>query len=105
MPISANARDGYKITGNQGVMHFVAVEDSQKNNEDVFRLAVAEVCAGKAVCQVQFWVGDAPSKFPMTDEQVASKLVQWKQNLNTGLRGWLVKCEESELFSSERECM
>ncbi|BAZ94896.1 hypothetical protein TspCOW1_32850 [Thiohalobacter sp. COW1] len=105
LPIIATASDDYKITGKSGIMHFVAVDATQKDNEDVYRLAVGNACAGKAICQVQFWVGSAPSKFPLTDAQVESKLVQWQQNLNTGLRRWLVKCSSSNLFSKERECM
>jgi len=105
IPMVVNAGDGYKITGQSGMMFFVAIDSAQKDNEDVYRLAVGEACAGKAICQVQFWIGNAPSGFPLTDAQVDSKLVQWQQNLNTGLRRWLVKCHSSNLFSKERECM
>lgn len=105
LPIVAAAGDGYKITGQSGIIFFVAVDATQKDNEDVYRLAVGEACAGKAICQVQFWAGSAPSKFPLTDAQVGSKLVQWQLNLNTGLRRWLVKCSSSSLFDNERECM
>ena len=105
LPTVAIAGDGYKITGQSGIMFFVAIDAAQKNNEDVYRFAVGEACAGKAICQVQYWVGNAPSKFPLTDAQVASKLVHWQQNLNTGLRRWLVKCSSSNLFAKERECM
>lgn len=102
---SVVASDNYRITGNSGIMFFVAVSSPQKNNEDVYRFAVSEACAGKAICQVQFWAGNAPSKFPISDAQVKSKLVHWQQNLNTGLRRWLVNCNSSSLFSNERECM
>lgn len=105
LPVFATAGDGYKITGQAGIMRFVAVDAAQKDNEDIYRLAVGDACVGKAICQVQFWVGSAPSKFPLTDAQVDSKLVNWQQNLNTGLRRWLVKCSSSNLFSKERECM
>lgn len=105
LPIVAVAGGGYKIVGQSGVMVFVAVEAAQKDNEDAYRLAVGEACAGKQICQVHFWVGSAPSKFPLTDAQVDSKLVHWQQNLNTGLRRWLVKCGASDLFDKERECM
>ena len=105
IPMAATAGDGFKITGQSGKMFFVAVNKAQKDNEDVYRFAVGGACAGKAICQVQFWVGNAPSRFPLTDDQVSSKLVQWQQNLNTGLRRWLVKCASSNLFSEERECM
>ena len=100
-----HAGDGYKIVGKSGVMYFVAIDTAQKDNEDVYRFAVGEACAGKAICQVQYWAGSAPRSFPLTDGQVNSKLVHWQQNLNTGLRRWLVKCSDSNLFSKERECM
>lgn len=102
---AALSGDDYKITGNQGIMYFVAIDAAQKDNEDVYRFAVGEACAGKAICQVQYWIGSAPSGFPLSDAQIESKLVQWQQNLNTGLRRWLVKCDSSGLFASERECM
>jgi hypothetical protein len=105
LPIVATAGDGYKITGQSGVMFFVKVDAAQKDNEDVYRLAVGEACAGNPICQVQFWVDSAPSRFPLTDAQVGSKLVHWQLNLNTGLRRWLVKCGSSKLFAKERECM
>lgn len=104
-PVVAAASGEYKITGQSGAMFFVVVDSTQKDNEDVYRLAVGEACAGKSICQVQFWVGSAPSRFPLTDAQVNSKLVQWQLNLNTGLRRWLVKCSSSKLFPNERECM
>ena len=105
LPIVATASDGYSITGQSGIMFFVAVDAAQKGSEDVYRLAAGKACAGKSICQVQFWVGSAPSRFPLTDAQVDSKLVQWQLNLNTGLRRWLVKCGSSKLFAKERECM
>lgn len=103
--IVAMAGDGYKITGQSGIMFFVAVDTAQKDNEDVYRDAVGDACSGKEICQVQFWVGSAPRKFPLTDAQVESKLAQWQLNLNTGLRRWLVNCSSSNLFVKERECM
>jgi len=102
---SVIAGNGYKITGKSGIMFFVAINSAKNNNEDVYRFAVGDACAGKSVCQVQYWVGNAPRKFPLTDAQVNSKLVHWQQNLNTGLRRWLVNCKSSKLFASERECM
>lgn len=105
LPIPVLAGDGYEITGYSGVMYFVAIDAAQKDNENVYRLAVAEACAGNPICQVQFWIGGAPAGFPLNDAQVDSKVVQWQQNLNTGLRRWLVQCGSSELFIKERECM
>lgn len=56
---AANAGEGYEIKGRSGVMFFVAVDGSQANNEDVYRFAVADACAGESVCQVQYWIGNA----------------------------------------------
>ena len=102
---SANAASGYEIKGNAGVMHFVAVDASEANNEDVYRLAVAEVCSGRAICQVLFWTEDAPNSFPLSDKDADSKRVHWQQNLNTGLRRWLVDCDSGNLFLNERSCL
>lgn len=55
--MSLFAGEGYKITGNAGVMYFVATDAPQRDSEDVYRSAVAEACAGKRICQVQFWIG------------------------------------------------
>lgn len=101
----AEASGGFRITGQSGVMHFVAIDSSQKDNEDVYRLAVGSACVRSPVCQVHFWVGSAPSGFPFSEAQVQSKVVSWQQNLNTGLRRWLVNCRASSLFLNERECM
>lgn len=106
LPIASSASDGYRVTGQAGIMHFIAVEPAQKDNEDLYRLAVGKACSGKAICQVQFWTGDAPRSLPMSDAQVEAKLVHWQQNLNSGLRRWLVKCNTgTKLFAQERECM
>lgn len=106
IPLTSFAADGYRVTGQAGIMHFVSVDPSRQSDEDLYRLAVASACSGKAICQVQFWVGDAPTSLPMTDAQVDAKLVHWQQNLNTGLRRWLVSCKTgSKLFEQERECM
>ena len=102
---SASAGNGYTLTGQSGAMHLVSVDPAEKANEDVYRMAVADNCAGKAVCQVLFWVGPAPKALPMTDAQVDAKLVHWQQNLNTGLRRWMVKCDSTALFSDDRSCM
>ena len=105
LPFLAYAGDGYKITGKSVAMYFATIDVAQQNNEDVYRFAVGEACVGKAICQVQYWIGSAPSAFPLTDNQLDSKVVHWQQNLNTGLRRWLVRCSVSNLFLKERECM
>lgn len=105
LSLPAFGSDGYTITGHSGIMYFVAIDPAEKSNEDVYRYAVGKACAGKAICQVQYWVGDAPSGFPLNDAQIESKRVQWQQNLNTGLRRWLVNCAATDIFARERECM
>jgi len=45
------------LMGHSGIMYCVAVNKAQKDNENIYRYAVAEACAGKAICQVQFWIG------------------------------------------------
>jgi hypothetical protein len=90
---------------NQLVNVFVAIDAAQKDNEDVYRLAVGDACAGKKICQVLYWGGTAPKGFPLPDAQFESTLVQWQQNLNTGLRRWMVNCKKSKLFQDDRECL
>ena len=104
-PMIVAANESYEITGHSGIFFFVAIDPLSKNNEDVYRLAVGEACAGRRICQVAFWVGSAPSRLPLTDSQVSEELVRWQLNLNTGLRRWLVKCDSSGLFENGRECM
>lgn len=102
-PPTAAAPVGYQITRQAGIMTFVAVDPAQKDNEDVFRRAAAEIC-GMRTCQVNFWIGNAPSSIPMTDAQVDETLVIWNMNLTTGFRRWLVNCDATSLFALEREC-
>lgn len=99
------ASPGYKIVGKSGILHFVAIEKAQKDNENVYRYAVGEACAGLRICQVAFWVDKAPKSLPLTDEQVNAEIVRWQLNLNTGLRRWMVNCKVSKLFQDSRECM
>jgi hypothetical protein len=65
---------------------------------------VADACAGQAMCQVLFGVGKAPSGFPLTDAQMESKVAQWQQNMNSGLRRWMVDCKKYDLFANGRSC-
>jgi hypothetical protein len=91
--ISAYAADGYKVTGHQGVMHFVQIDKDKASNTDNYRLAVADICRTDKICQVLFWTDNAPSKFPLTDAQVNSKAAHWQINMNTGLRRWFWDCD------------
>jgi hypothetical protein len=104
-PVAASTAPSFRIVGTSGVFHFVEIDSSDEQNEDVFRSAAALACESSRVCQVQFWVGGAPRAFPLTDAQVNSKVAQWQLNLNTGLREWVVNCKISSVFLSERQCM
>lgn len=48
LPALAVSSD-YRVSGKTGLMTFVAVTPEQADNEDVYRLAMAEACAGR-VC-------------------------------------------------------
>jgi hypothetical protein len=48
-------RDG-TIAGKSGFIYSIDVESAQQTNGDIYRLAVAEACAGKPICQAQFWI-------------------------------------------------
>ena len=98
-----HAGKGYLFTGSQGVMNFVQIDSGEARNMDVYRTAVADICRVKDICQVLFWTTNAPSKFPMTDTQVNSKVAHWQINMNTGLRRWFIDCEV--LPAREGECL
>lgn len=94
LPTVALAGDGWQLLGSQGIMYLVAVDKSEATNQDVYRFAVAHLCAGKSICQVLFWIAgtDAPRSLPMTDAQVASQVAHWQYNGDTGLRRFLWSC-------------
>jgi RNA polymerase subunit RPABC4/transcription elongation factor Spt4 len=97
--------DGWRIIGKQGVVTFVAINKSQLKNQDNYRRAADEICAGKSICHVGFWVAgtDIPKSLPMTDAQVSSEVVQWAFNANTGLRRFLWSCKVFQ-DKSKDEC-
>ena len=91
----ASAGAGWKLPGKQGVMNLVVIDKSQIKNRDIYRIAIAEICGVKPICQVLFWVAgtNAPKAQPMSDAQVASKVAHWQFNNNTGLRRLLWSCK------------
>ena len=106
--------NGYKITGNinetrtQGT-YMVVIDTAYKDNEDVFRKAVANNCRIKSHCSVHFWVGkirwaEGPSRFPLTEAEAESLLMVYNRNTYTGLNRWAVRCKATKLFSEERKC-
>jgi hypothetical protein len=94
-PRLALGDDGWKLNGKQGIMNFVVIDRSQAKNQDIYRVAIAEICGIKPICQVLFWTTgtDAPKSLPMSDAQVASKVAHWQYNSNTGLRRLLWSCK------------
>jgi hypothetical protein len=91
----ASAGAGWKLNGKQGIMNLVVIDKSQTKNRDIYRIAIAEICGVKPICQVLFWVAgtNAPKALPMSDAQVASKVAHWQYNSNTGLRRLLWSCK------------
>ena len=95
----------WRLVHSQGVMHFVHINESHWKDQDQYRLAIAEICAGKNICQVMFWKDPSivPTAMPMSDVQVAAKVAHWQYNGNTGHRQLLWSCEivddPSECFS------
>jgi hypothetical protein len=96
---------GYRIAGGRGIIVTVAIDIAHQTDEEVYRLAASEACESKKMCQVSFWVGDAPRTYPITEQDAERQIAQWNENRNTGLRRWMVKCSTTSLFSTERECM
>jgi hypothetical protein len=91
---AAAAADGWKVKGSKGLFYIVEIERSQATNQDIYRIAVAELCSIKPICIVLFWVkgGKTPTKLPITDAQVRTQAAQWNRNENTGLRRLLWSC-------------
>lgn len=87
----------YKEVGRQGLAHMVVVPGANWRNQDVYRIAVADLCGRQSICMVMFWhdATKAARRLPMTDAQVAAKVAQWSYNGNTGHRDWQWSCEIS----------
>jgi len=102
--MSANAGDGYTVTGSQGVMHLVQMDSDSASNTDKYHIAAGEICRLDRICQVLFWTANAPSSLPMTDAQANSKVAHWQINMNNGLRRWFWDCD---LFGKQTgdECL
>lgn len=96
---------GWQREHRAGDMHLVSVDPAQRDNEAVYRAAVASICEREAICHVHFWVGEAAKVVPMSDAQVAARIAVWQQNNHTGLAQWLVRCNASQLFAAERKCL
>jgi|SRR5690348_2037750 len=90
----AHAESWHEV-GKQGVMHFVVVDPAARDNQDVYRSAIAELCKGASICQVHFWSSDelAPHHLPMNDVQAGSQLAIWQYNSNTGRRSLRWRCD------------
>jgi len=93
----------WKLVHSQGLMNFVYVDKAHSNDQDQYRLAIADVCAGKNICQVMFWNDEAliPKQLPMSDAQDSAKVAHWQYNGNTGLRRLLWSCK---IVNDPSEC-
>ena len=97
----------WQLVHSQGMMNFVHIEPAQWKDEDQYRLAIAEICAGKTICFVTFWKERSlvPTSLPMSDAQAAGQVAQWQFNGNTGHRQLLWSCEivndPSQCFTPE----
>lgn len=91
----ANATESWKLVHSQGMMNFAHIDARHWKDQDQYRLAIAEICSGKRICQVIFWKDEklVPNKLPMTDAQVNAKMAHWQYNGNTGHRRLLWSCE------------
>jgi hypothetical protein len=101
----SNQPNGFKKVGGSGAIVLVSVSPSEKHSEDGYRIAVANLCGTTPICKVHFWVERAPTRFPITDAEISTRLVLYQRNLNTGLNRWLVNCKTAKVFSSERQCI
>jgi len=91
----ANAAQPWELVYAQGIMHFVHIDEEHWKDQDQYRLAIGEICAGKNMCQVLFWKDKrlVPKKLPMSDAAVKAKVAHWQYNGNTGVRRLLWSCE------------
>jgi hypothetical protein len=89
------ADEGWKLIGQQGMVHFVVIDKNQINDRQVYHLASAEVCSDRPICQVIFWAADsdAPKSLPMTDQQVSAQVAVWNSNSNIQLKQMLWSCK------------
>lgn len=85
----------WRLVRSQGIMNFVQINESSWRDEDQYRLAIADICAGQTMCQVMFWkdLDMVPVGLPMSAAQEASKVAHWQFNGNTGHRQLLWSCE------------
>ena len=105
--VTASAAEPWKLMHTQGMMHFVLIDQKYWKDQDQYRLAIAQICAGKNICQVMFWKDAAlvPNKLPMSDAQAKAKVAHWQYNGNTGHRQLLWSCDivnnPAECFSND----
>jgi hypothetical protein len=92
--LPAQAASWHEV-GRQGVMHFVVIDPAMRDNQDVYRGAIVELCKDAVICQVHFWISDkiAPRALPMNDVQAGSQLAIWEYNGNNGYRSLRWRCD------------
>lgn len=96
---SAQSGNGWKHVHTIGMMDLVVVDRAQEKNKDVYRQAIASVCAPKikarGFCKVMFWAsaGLVPRSLPMTQAQLSAMRANWTWNANTDHRSLLWSCD------------
>lgn len=92
--LPAQAASWHEV-GKQGSMHFVVIDPESRDDQDVYRSAIAALCAGAQLCQVHFWSSDeiAPRTLPMNDVQAGSQLAIWEYNGHNGYRSLRWRCD------------
>ncbi|MBI5438345.1 MAG: hypothetical protein HY936_05275 [Nitrosomonadales bacterium] len=94
LPSTAIASEPWRHIRTIGMIQMVVVDKAQYKNQDIYRLAIGKLCAGKNFCYVLFWSDEKliPTKMPMTDAQAKAMVANWTYNGNTGHRQLLWSC-------------
>jgi hypothetical protein len=87
------APESWALAGRQGSMHFVTINDVE-TGKPIYHQAVAELCAGKTHCMVNFWIDAAmtPRSLPMSEAQAAAQVAGYRLNTTNGLSSWGWRC-------------
>lgn len=87
------AAHAWRETGASGLYHFAEMEAASQRDQSAYQRAATAICGEAPICSVGFWPSSqAPSAFPLTDQQASIQLAQWEQNSKTGHRAWNWSC-------------
>lgn len=101
---AALAGDGYVMTGKQGIMRFVQVDEDKATDVATYRRAVDDLCKPDSTCQVLFWTENAPVRMPFSREQTDSQTAYWQYHKKSDSYRLYVDCD---LFGDieDAECL